>query len=226
MTTETTTTPAEVKTERTKKTALKPCACSFFEIGEDFTNANGEPDRTIETTECTRQTHRIFAQGHDAALASFLVRAEYDGQTIWRADGGLLTTYSGAAHAASSVSEALAEKAEKALANLRARSAAKADRAAVREAARAEREAAKAQAKAEKEAAKAAKTEQAEPPRDVPVRVIDTAPAQAEERGLVKIKVGRWEYDATIDDSGVATFRDSNGVEQTREQGTYRVLEG
>lgn len=226
MTTETTAPATEAKPERTKKTALKPCACSYFEIGTEFENEQGEPDRTVETTNCTRQTHRIFAQGHDAALVSFLVKAEYDEQTIWRADGGLLTTYSGAAHAASSLSEALAEKAEKALANLRERSAAKRDREATRAAATAEREAAKAKAREEKAAQKAAAKVEAAPPRDVPVRVINEAPAQAEARGLVKIKVGRWEYDAEIDEAGNATFRDANGVEQTREQGTYRVLEG
>ena len=38
---------------------LRPCACSTFEIGTEYTNASGEPDRTIETTGCTRQTPRF-----------------------------------------------------------------------------------------------------------------------------------------------------------------------
>lgn len=134
--------------------SLKDCACRSFEVGEEF-ETGGQPDRSIFTTECDRSTHSVFAQGHDAKLVGFLVRAHLDGQTLWRNAGGMLVTFSGPVEAARTISEALAVKAEKMLATAKR----KADERAAR--------------LADKEAKKTAKTNQ-------PTATETTAPVPAE----------------------------------------------
>lgn len=100
---------------------LKPCTCSTFEVGDFEPNKDGAEFRT----ECDRQTNRLFAQGHDAKLISFLVKGEIDGYTI-RNNGGV--TFSGAVAAAKSISQPLADKAATMLAKAKERADAKAAR--------------------------------------------------------------------------------------------------
>ncbi|WP_431876698.1 hypothetical protein [Micromonospora marina] len=113
--------------KRTKVGKLGPCTCSKFEVGVTVDGPDGsEPDVTIETTGCDKQTKRLFAQGHDAKLTSFLVRAEIDGKEVryGRGEGTVIT--SDAVTALKSVSEALAVKAAAMLAKAQERAVKKA----------------------------------------------------------------------------------------------------
>lgn len=45
-----------------------------------------------------------------------------------------------------------------------------------------------------------------------------------EDAQVTKIKVGRWEYDATIDDKGDAHYTNARGEEHTAVSGTYKLV--
>ncbi|MBQ1017749.1 hypothetical protein KBX71_07680 [Micromonospora sp. D93] len=111
---------------RTKAGKLGPCQCSRFEVGTTTDGPDGiEPDITIETTGCDRETPRLFAQGHDAKLVGFLVRAELEGKEVryGRAEGVVIS--SDAVSALGTISDALAAKGAAMLASRRAKAATK-----------------------------------------------------------------------------------------------------
>jgi hypothetical protein len=112
------------------------CACRSFEFG-DY-DPDTEDDNTY-TTGCSQTTTRVFAQGHDAKLVGFLVRAQLNGDEIAQIDGGMRTTYMDAVHAARTFSEELAIKAQAQLDAAKARLA----KTAAREAAKTARASAK-----------------------------------------------------------------------------------
>jgi hypothetical protein len=90
------------------------CECQSWFFG------NYGPDGSAESFEdygtgCTQTTGRIFAQGHDAKLAGFLVRADLNGEEISKMDGGMRVTFAGAVEAAGSISQALGVKVELAM---------------------------------------------------------------------------------------------------------------
>lgn len=210
-------TATEEKPAKAPKVVAEPkrCACADFEVGD------GTDDGTY-TTGCEQTTGRTFAQGHDARLVSFLVDAEWDGYPIRKlVEGAQPTSFTGAEAAAGSISEALRQKAAKALANRQAKREEADKKKAEREAAKAqkaqEKEAAKAAKAAEKEAAKAAKVDEAPAPKDVPVKVEEHA-------GPARIKVGRREFDAMIGEDGSAVYTDGSGAEQKIERDGYRLL--
>lgn len=163
---------------------LTRCFCQAFEFGTF--DPNTEQDDTY-TTECTQSTHNTFAQGHDAKLVGFLVRAELGGDEISLTDGGVRIGLSGAVGAARKVSDALAAKTQAQLDAAKARLAKKASAAAAKQAKRSGTKAAKAEAPA-------------------PVK-----PTSREAR----IKVGRWTYDAVIDAMGQATYSTKLGGTKT-----------
>lgn len=184
--------------------SLGPCACRSFEFGQF------EPEvDTDYGTDCTESTKRTFAQGHDAKLVGFLVRAELAGDEIRVNRDGVIHSFQGAVHAAASISEALADKAEKMLASRVAKAAAKANKRLPRKAA----------------------------PVEVPAEIVpDEAPVeveavieQAEQNTAFNtqreatIKVGRWTYDAVIDFvTGDATYRGKlRGEAKTAPAGTF-----
>jgi hypothetical protein len=168
------------------------CACRSFEFGSY--DPDTEQDDTY-TTECAQTTTRVFAQGHDAKLVGFLVRAELAGEEISLIDGGMRTSF-GAVTAARAISEALAAKAQAQLDAAKARLA----KAAAREASKTARKSAKA----------AAPKPEAKP-----------EPTTRD----AKIKVGRWTYDATIDTAtGEATYSKKLGGAVTVEQGGYQEV--
>jgi hypothetical protein len=111
------------------------CACSAFEFGTFEIDQDND-----YSTECNQTTTRVFAQGHDAKLVGYLVRADMAGEEIRRNNGGVIHSFHGAVHAASAISEALAAKAQAQLDAARARIAKKA----AREATKAARKSAKA----------------------------------------------------------------------------------
>lgn len=218
-----TTTDSGEKPEKVTKAPKVPhaCLCSFYEV-------RGATDDEIFSTGCEQTTQSTFAQGHDARLVSFLVDGYFDGYKLWFVKDGEVE-YATPAGAAAVASEALRDKAVKATANRQQREDGKAQRLAEKEAAKAARAAEKAAKAAAKEEAKAkAEAEKASAPKPVGVEVVagsaegDSAPAP---EGQVKIKVGRWEYNATIDDEGNATYVDGKGDEQVVERDGYRLLE-
>lgn len=94
------TTPGTIPPAR-KRGPLDACECQNWEIGETVDGEDGdEPEVTIFTTGCDKQTKRLFAQGHDAKLKSLLIKAGVEGLEVrWgRRTGVLVTTdYEGAA---------------------------------------------------------------------------------------------------------------------------------
>lgn len=211
--------PAD-KPAKEPKNVLKPCLCSTYEVGH-FDETEGTADETIYTTDCKAQTKRQFAQGHDARLVSFLVDGFFDGYDIRQVVSGVARTFDSPQSAALVASEALGVKAEKATANRGERIKAKEAKTAERLAKQEQRKQEAADKLAAKQADKDAKAAtKASAPKDVPVNVVsDPAP-----EGQVKIKVGRWEYNATIDGEGTASFTDGKGEPQTVERDGYRIL--
>jgi hypothetical protein len=96
---------------RTAKTALHACECSNWEFGSYGPSGSAESFQSTGTG-CQAMTHRVFAQGHDAKLVGFMVRADTDGLEISKTTGGVKHTFPGAVDAAASISQALAMKAE------------------------------------------------------------------------------------------------------------------
>lgn len=83
------------------------CFCQSFEFGE----FDGENEAAVSyDTNCNQTTTRVFAQGHDAKLAGYLVRAEMAGEEIRMVEGGVAISFPDAAAAATKVSDAFAAK--------------------------------------------------------------------------------------------------------------------
>lgn len=178
------------KTNKTTKTALHACECSLWEFDLDV-------DRDDDyNTGCTAMTHRTFAQGHDAKLVGFMVRADLAGHDISRRDGGMLTTFGGAVDAASKVSTALALKAEVQMV------------AAIR--------------RLKGKSIKIEKTPKAERKLAEVAKVVEAPKPTTRE---ARIKVGRWTYDATIElATGIATYRTRLGATHMVDAGAFSEI--
>lgn len=227
---------AEAKPEKAPRPRKEPaaphaCACSYYRYGDKEAIAD------LFGIECSQTTQRVFAQGHDARLVSTLVQAQFDGYQIFRQEAeGLVGPYENAAHAVSSISKPLEAKAEKAIQNAASAEAAKAERKNAREAKQAERRAEadkkRAIVAAAKEAKKAEKAAAKPTPKPKPVAATVVEGSQEGDAvvpatdGLMKIKVGRWEYDAVNNGDGTLSYRDQGGTEQTRKIEEVRVLSG
>jgi hypothetical protein len=213
-----------------KVTELKNCLCSTFEIVGK--KADGELDEEdVFNTGCEQKTKRTFAQGHDARLVSFLVTGHFDDYVLRQVVNGVARTFATPADAAALASDSLRDKAAGATANQEAKRQEKKARDEAKEKAKAAKAEAKAKAAADKAAAKAqADAEKAaaktSAPKEVAANVVagsgegEVAPAP----GQAKVKVGRHEYDATIDAEGNATFTDGKGEVKTIERDGYRLL--
>lgn len=184
-------------------TKTKPCLCSTYEFGTTETDPNtGEPFFEGYTTGCRQTTTKIFAQGHDAKLVGYLVRAELAGEEINHNSGGVTHTWGKAVAAALWTSEALALKAQAQLDATRARLAKKAA------------------TEAKKAARKSAKAA-AEPVVEAPKAVVEVVPASDRQ---ATIKVGRWTYLATIQADGNASYKTKLGQSKTALAGTYTEI--
>lgn len=210
--------------EKPPKVVKQPhaCYCSTFEVG-NYEDGNEED---VFTTGCNQTTKGTFAQGHDARLVSFLVDGYLDGYKLRQVVGNKATMFATPAEAARTASDALAEKAAKATANGEAKAKAAQERKDAKEKLKAEK--AEAKAKAAEEKAKAKEAAKAAGPKATGAEVVagstEGDPADAPE-GTTKIKVGRWEYDATIDpETEVATYVDGKGERVEVERDGYRVL--
>lgn len=176
--------------------AAVPCACQQFDavIREITDEAGNMVDVELDSTGCTETTRRTFAPGHDAKLKGYLIRWEVAGYDIRQITGGVAVTRSAVDHAAQfgfaiQVANGVRINTEKA----EARKAA-ADR---------------------KHEAKAIKTGQATKPAPTVEKVADED--QALKPLNMRVKVGRWEYDATID-GNTATYTDKQGNVKTTQQ--------
>lgn len=104
---------------------LRNCLCSAFSFGSYGPDGSADSFEDYGTG-CTQTTTNLFAQGHDAKLVGFFVRAELAGEEIATVTGGLRVTFGGAVQAAGTISEALAMKAQAQLDAAKARLAKKA----------------------------------------------------------------------------------------------------
>jgi hypothetical protein len=221
----------EAAAKPTKKAPAepKPCLCrSFLLIDPE--------DKDAEfNTECESTSRSGFAQGHDAKLVSFLVQGERDGYKPLRTDGenGARIAFTGAGHAAASVSEALGRKADKALVGGAERDALKATAKAEREAARdalratklAAKEAEKAQKAEAKQAAIAEKAKVVAGSQEGDSKAKPSRPEPEDGEEAVTIKIGRTEIPATLNaDKTEVRWIDASGKPQTRPSDTVRVL--
>lgn len=112
---------------RTRTTALHACNCRNFEAGNRVDVEGGDVDFVnVRTTGCNASTTRLFAQGHDAKLISFLVAAEQDGLEIALVGQG--SSWGRAEDAARTISDALATKAANMIATAQAKAAKKANK--------------------------------------------------------------------------------------------------
>lgn len=223
------TAPAEqpaAQKEPAPKAQPHACLCGFYEVV-------GATEDEVFSTGCAQTTMRMFAQGHDARLVSFLVDGFFDGYKLQMVEGGVTKTYNTPAEAAARASDSLSAKALKATASRQLKVSGADERKAARDALKerkatekAIKDAAKA---AEKAAAAEAKKTETKAPQKAGAEVIagsaegDSTPLAEDQ---VKIKVGRWEYNAEIDGDGVATFLDGKGDIQRIERDGYRILTG
>jgi hypothetical protein len=225
--TDTATAPAEAeKPAPAPKT--RDCACKFYEVFAVDEAGNAKPDEVF-TTGCEQTTGSTFAQGHDARLVSFLVDGLADGYQIRRVKDGVETKYGTPGEAVSDISNALQTKAEKAWENRQAKMHGAAERKAARDKLKADKAAAKAEADAKKAQAKAeaAEAKKAAGPKATGAQVVagsseGDATELAEDQAI--IKVGKFEFLATVDADGTATYVDGSGAEQTRERDGYQLL--
>lgn len=167
------------------------CFCQNFEFGE----FDGENENAVSyDTDCNQTTTRIFAQGHDAKLAGFLVRAEMAGEELRLTEGGIAIS-GDAVSLAGHVSEAFQAKVAAMLDASKARVAKKA--------------AAEAKRAAKKSAKKAEAVE------------VETTPEPEPQPRPARAKVGRWVYEGQINPDGTFTYNKKFGGSATIEEGKY-----
>lgn len=176
-----------------------PCICNTF----TRETADGE---VVEQLGCVSDTRHTFAPGHDARLKGLLIRAGVAGQEVaWLSADGTRTgsdaqavanRYGFGAQVAAGIARGLAKPAKRNSARSRV-------------------------------AAKVANTPLfgSSIPSTQVNRANLTLVPEAKPEPTVTVKIGRWEYAATIDDRGVATYTDKQGNIQTRERDSYRLLE-
>jgi len=184
---------SQTPTRKTARAAAQPhaCECSHWWAG-DITDIEAGTVKDELQAACTESTTRTFSPGHDARLKSFLIQAGIDGVEVHDGRGSTSDPITAAARFGFVLQVTAGIK-----------------RGQDRQATRAAREARKAERKAN-----------ARPPREVPVKVVETPPARVEYP--VRVKIGRWEYDAQIQSDGAATYRDRQGILKTAPAGTFK----
>ncbi|MFD7998494.1 hypothetical protein [Streptomyces mirabilis] len=180
--------------ENTTAEKKTPCECSRYSVLANVREAdNGDLTWDEElTTGCEAGARKLFAQGHDAKLKSFLIRAGAAGHEVRRDDGGVLSMADAATHAKHyTFGHMVAAGIERA----QAKAAKKAERLAAKEAAHKEALTRYAARQTRKIQAKLAKAEAAKPK-------------------TVKAKVGRWTYEGEVTDAGFV-YKAKNGERKT-----------
>jgi len=215
-------------TKNTAAETLNKCACSEFEIGFTVDLEDGTPDWRGTGTGCTETTRRTFSAGGDAKLKSLLIKAGIAGMEVRQLTNGVI--HSGDAQTmarqfgfAPMVADGIARGLAKAAAKAEKANAPKAAR---KPAAKKNKEAAaeRAAALTAKMAEVAGKVTVSAPPAPVAGPIIEAAPEATEApAGSVQIKLGRWEYAATIVD-GDAHYSDAKGVARVALEGNYKKI--
>lgn len=203
----------------------KDCACGAYEVVlNEWTDEQGQPEIETEETGCAARTTRDFAPGHDAKLKSMLIRAGVRGLEVRHNAGGVVRSGSAETMAKGFGFYHMVVDGIK---SGKAKTEAKANRAA---APKAERKPRGSKAASQERAAAltvkmAAKTAQAEVRTEVEPEIETPAPVPAVvPAGSVKVKVGRWEYNAVIADNGDAHFTNKQNAGMVAVQGTYKIV--
>jgi len=206
---------AKPETLGTSKTR---CACHAYEIESWIGEVpeDGDPNDYVqyEGTGCTQYTERIFAPGHDAKLKSLLIKAGAAGLEVVLHDGGV-NSHASAEHFAKGLGfeHQVLAGIKRALAKAMARAekkAAKVEQKLMYNAEQAEAKIKKAQAAAKQ--SRAPRTQQ----QQVAEKALETPP--------YTIKVGRWTYQAVIDQKGNATYQTSGGQTKTVKKSGYKLV--
>lgn len=198
-------TPAETTS------AKVACACQNYEI-EIWTGEvpeGADPGEYVEYkgTGCTQTTRRVFAPGHDAKLKGLLIEAGATGAGV--RVGDMVRNAEGVANSYGFETQVLSG-----IKRMQAKMAARAEKKAAKEA--------KTHALAQKVADKANKV------------VTEAKAAKAAKRAAkasalvmpVKIKVGRWTYEAIINPAdNSAAFTSANGEAKTVDEGKYKLVD-
>lgn len=191
--------------------SLHPCTCRNFEAGNRVDVEGGDVDFIdVRTTGCTASTTRLFAQGHDAKLVSFLVAAELANLEIALVGQG--SSWGRAEDAARTISDALASKAQAMIATAKAK-ANKPRR--TKTPTQAMNDLVERQAKAELAKRTPAAVEATQDSWD-PEAEVALAPRK------VTIKVGRWTYMATVDAAGDAHYFSPSKGDVTLAVGSWK----
>jgi len=206
---------AKPETLGTSKTR---CACHAYEIESWIGEVpeDGDPNDYVqyEGTGCTQYTERIFAPGHDAKLKSLLIKAGAAGLEVVLHDGGV-NSHASAEHFAKGLGFE-----HQVLAGIK--------RAQAKAMARAEKKAAKVEQKlmynAEQAEAKIKKAQAAAKQSQAPRTQQQQVAEKALETPPYTIKVGRWTYQAVIDQKGNATYQTSGGQTKTVKKSGYKLV--
>ena len=181
--------------------SVNKCECQNWFFGTYGEDGSAESFEDYGTN-CTQTTGRTFAQGHDAKLVGFLVRADLAGEEIAKVDGGMRVTFQNATHAAGTISEALAAKADAMMAAAIARLQKKSNTS-------------KSAVKIAEMLAEGVREDEREEAAEL-VEQVRQATTPRATRG----KVGRWVYDGTEQD-GRFTYSKKFGGEATVEAGNW-----
>lgn len=189
-----------------------PCKCSEYK----FWYENME-----HTTKCNKTTTRIFSQGHDARLKSFLIQAALREVSVTRvsAEDGDDLMRPALAHADDF---GFGHMVHKAVTRHRDKLAEKAIQSDLAESADPNETESAEQDNAEIATPDSRETE----PKGPPPKAKMPKAAKMSEGGVrrAKIKVGRWEYSAMIDDDGIAEYYDKKGDVKVKNQGEYTIV--
>jgi hypothetical protein len=165
----------------------------------------------------------VFAPGHDAKLKSLLIQAGIAGMEVKQ---GVITTDAATAARQFGFAPMVADGITRGLAKLAAKAEKAAAPKAPRKAAKKNKEAAaeRAAALTAKMAEVAGKVIVSTTPAPVAEPIVEAAPEATEApAGTVQIKLGRWEYAATIID-GDAHYADAKGVARVALEGNYKKI--
>ncbi len=217
---------------KTAKTAapLNNCACSEFEIGFTVELEDGTPEWRGMGTGCTATTRRVFSPGSDAKLKSLLIKAGIAGMEVRQLTGGVLhsgdaVVMAGQFGFAYMVKTGIERGLAKAAAPKKERKAA----APKKDKKSADERAAALTAKMAEVAGKVTVASTPEVAAQVAAKLASEDEAWAGEAtpaeivGVVRVKIGRWEYDAMIAPNGDANYTDGKGVARVAVEGNYKL---
>lgn len=207
---------------RKPKNKLGNCECAGWEIGTTTDRGEGEePEVTITTTGCDKQTKRVFAQGHDAKLKSLFIRAGVEGLEVrYGRHAGVLTTTDAETAAdrygfGHQVRKAIIARLDKLVRGKKAIPAAAPSRAEI-----VDRMVEQVKGSEEGDEIDAPAIPEAPAEQDAWTEE-EKAEQPAPATELVKGKVGRWEYEGTVAADGAFIYTSGNGEQKVADAGKW-----